>query len=171
MKVNEKHNAQSRMLKYKHPFFMEIYLNKNNQLNCDSDDLLFSKTVAGLLELTDSFKNNIVSVESINTDMVTSFGDICNSLLLTKYNNNKNDLYSESAYPNIFIGKHSEKFIEVMMLLQELCQLSWHLDTYPTLELWDKGVRQKDKEYFYKMLNLLHNKLLILDDKIQKNRE
>jgi len=148
---------------------MEIYLNKNNQLDCNPSDSLFAKAVSILLELAESYKNKIISIDSINTDMVTSLGNVCQSILLTKFNNSKNDLLDETEYPNIFIGEYSSQFIDVMMLLQELCQISWHLDTYPTLELIDKGIRQKDKEYFYSTLSFLHKQLHLLQDKIQKS--
>lgn len=150
---------------------MEIHLNKNNQLNCDTSDISFANAISGLLELTESYKKEIVSLDSIDTEKVNSLGNDCQAILLTKFNNSKNDFLDESEYPNIFIGQYSEHFIEIMMLLQELCQISWNLDTYPTLELIDNGVNQKDKEYFYSTLTFLNNKLHILQDNIQKNRE
>lgn len=147
---------------------MEINLNKNNQLNCNPSDSLFANTVSNLLELSESYKKKIISIDSIDTDMVNSLGNDCQAILLTKFNNSGNDLLDETEYPNVFIGQFSGQFIDVMMLLQELCQISWHLDTYPTLELIDNGVRQKDKEYFYKNLSLLKNKLRLLENHIKK---
>lgn len=147
---------------------MEIYLNKDNQLSCSSNDPFFSKTVSELLELTESYKKEIVSIDSIDTDMVTSLGNECQAILLTKFDNSRNDFLDETEYPKIFIGEYAKQFIEVMKLLQELCQISWNLDTYPSLELIDDGVNQKDKEYFYSTLTFLHKQLYILRDKTQK---
>jgi len=152
-------------------FFMKIYLDKNNQLNCIPSDTLFKNNVANLLKISSPYTKYIQSVDTINVDTIVSLGNICRTILLTKFNDSTNDLFDETSYPKIFVGTYSENFVEIMKLIQKLWQLSSHLDTYPTLELVDKGVRPKDKEYFTKTLKPLRNRLLLLENKVQKNRE
>ena len=147
---------------------MKIYLDKNNRLNCVSSDTLFVNNITGLLKISGPYSKYIQSIDTIDVDTIMSLGNICRTILLTKFNHSINDLFDETSYPEIFIGTYSENFIEIMSLIRKLWQLSSHLDTYPTLELVDKGVRPKDKKYFIEILKLLLNKLLLLKNKIQK---
>lgn len=150
---------------------MKILLDRNFQLNCVLSDSLFISNISNLLEFIDPFVKKVSSIGTINAELITSLGDSCLSILKTRTDENKSDLLDELNYSKIFVGEYSEKFIEIMSLIQDLNQQSWHLDTYPTLELFDQGVRKNDQDKFKKSLSLLNNKLLLLDDKIKKNRE
>jgi hypothetical protein len=138
----------------------------NKKLTCDHSDTIFLENVAYLLNLTELYLKKIESLESITVDLVTELGKITFYLSQTKTDDSKSNLLDISDYPNLFIGEHADKFIEIMKLVQEIWQFSDYLDSYSTLELWDSGIKVRDKEHFLKILKLLHNKLLILKLKL-----
>ena len=148
------------------PFIFPI----NNQLKCSAQDELFRQDIAYLLDLTGKYLVRIKSGVPIDIEMITSLGNSCLDISKTITNDRKNDLFDQNKYKDYFVGQHSEKFIEIMKLVQDLWHTSSELDTYPTLELLDKGVRPGHREHFQRTLELLHNKLLIIDQAI-KNRE
>ena len=146
----------------------------NQQLNCSDTDSVFLQDLNYLLELTGNNLKKISSLDAITVETFSTLGKECDSIILTRISDDQHEsLLDEDDYPKLFIGKYSEKFIEAMHLVHVISQLNWGLDTYSTLELWDNGIKLKDKEYFLKTLNLLHNKLLLIEHSIKttKNRE
>lgn len=149
---------------------MEFTIPKNKQFECSSSNPLFVGNIVVLLKTTEIYLSNMKEENNVSVNTVSKFGDFCQYILNINIDNDRGDLNDDSIYKNIFIGEHSEKFIEVLKLVQILSRLSWKLDTYPTLELIDNGVRKADQLDFSNSINLLHNKLLLLE-KATKNRE
>lgn len=149
---------------------MEIILDKNNQLSCELKDPIFSKNITGLLKITDSNIKNLGSLDAIDQEVITSIGTIFQEILLKKINGSDKDLLDETSYKDIFIGTYSQEFTEILLLIKEICEYSWNLDSYSTLEIWDKGVKQEDKQNFYSSFSFLNKKLQSINEAI-KNRE
>lgn len=147
---------------------MPLNIPINSKFDCSQNNPIFIENIDYLNDLIKPYIDTITSIDQVEENIITSLGDNCLAISKTKIDSNNGDLFDETNYKNIFTGEYSDLFIEILCLIQKFWQLSSHLDTYPTIELADNGVRQKDKEYFYKNLYLLNNKLRLLKNHIKK---
>ena len=147
---------------------MIIELDKNHRLHCSPTDPLFQRNIDRLSDRVTNFWDKQFKDNKDTTDLVESVGNECQKILLTERGSN-GDLFSEESYTEIFFGEEAGRFIEILIILQELWKLSSKLDTYSTLELIDEGIRDTDKQYFYRNIELLKNKLRLLENKNKKS--
>ena len=147
---------------------MIIELDKNHRLHCSPADPLFQRNIDRLSDRVTNFWDKQFIDNKDTTDLVESVGNECQKILLTERGSN-GDLFSEESYTEIFFGEEAGRFIEILIILQELWKLSSKLNTYSTLELIDEGIRDTDKQYFYRNIELLKNKLRLLENKNKKS--
>ena len=150
---------------------MPFSVTQNNRLNCALSNPLFVADVDYLLEMASLCLDKIETPDSITEDIIRKMGASCFTILRIPTDDRYGTLNDETRYSRIFIGDLSEKFIDIMKIVQELWQFSQYLDSYPATELWDKGVKPKDKKRFLQILQIFHNKLSLLNFKPQKNRK
>ncbi len=148
---------------------MPFQLDSNGILNCELSNPQFQNNLKYLLSLSTEYLNKITNLDSINYNIVSTFGEKCFQLSQTptKYS----DLTNEEDYPKVFIGTYSTHFIQIMILIQLIWQRKENLDTYTGFSegrSYQGGVSPTDKEYFFSYLKDLKNKLLIINHLVEK---
>ena len=152
---------------------MKFKLSSNFQLNCEVSDLLFRNNTKYLLRLVNSYFNQITDLDCVDGKMLCSLGEECWEIARTKTSVGVFDsLLDESSYYNIFKGRYSETFIQIMLDIQLLWQVKENIDTYSMFSIsknYVGGVSPADKKHFYETLKDMRNKLLIINHSIEKD--
>ena len=151
---------------------MEFKLSPNFQLICDVSNPLFCNNIKFLLNLVNSFFNQITDMDCIDDQMLCSLGEECWKIAYLKTSTGTFDsLLDESEYHNVFKGHYSETFVQIMLDIHLLWQVKENLDTYSCFSISAKypgGVSPSDKKHFYETLKDMRNKLLIINHAIEK---
>lgn len=151
---------------------MEFKLSPNYQLICEVSNPLFRDNIRYLLNLINSYFNQITDMDCIDDQMLCSLGGECWEIAFLKTGTGKLDsLLDESEYHNVFKGHYSETFIQIMLDIHLLWQVRDNLDTYSMFSIsknYVGGVSPSDKKHFYETLKDMRNKLLIINHAIEK---
>jgi hypothetical protein len=151
---------------------MSFCLSPDYTLSCEVSDPLFRDNIRYLLNITNSYLNQITDVDCIDDQMLCSLGEKCFEIALIKISTGKLDsLLDESQYHHVFKGHYSDTFIQIMLDIQLLWQVKENLDTYTGFSIskdYVGGVSPSDKKHFYTTLKDMNNKLKILNHLIQK---
>ncbi len=120
-------------------------------IKCDLDNSEYVMMIRYLLDFINSELEKIDSINTISVDQINEAGSACQTILLSKFD--KECVFLDSdKYSEKFIGTYAQETSDLFKTLQDICQLSWSFDAYPTLELIDFGVRQDDAQNFYSYL-------------------
>lgn len=151
---------------------MEFKLSPNYQLICEVSEPLFQNDIKYLLNLINSYFNQITDMNCIDDQMLCSLGEECWKISLIKTSSGIYDsLLDKSRYYDIFKGHYSEIFVQIMLDIQLLWQIKENLGTYAMFSIsknYNGGVSPSDKKHFYKTLKDMRNKLLIINHTIEK---